>query len=464
MRVLVAALAVTLLLRCDTSSLPLSATSFACGADVQCGNGYRCVSSRCRESSTCQATERCTDGEDNDCNGLVDCDDSACRCSTADDAGQRDGGFDAGAIDAGADAGAPDAGTPDAGLDAGSPDAGSDAGCAQGWCPQPAATDGLNFSSICSLGATCRAVVERVPTGGDGGSLRLFDVGVDASVVRHDYTLNAVVQGELRVSGCTRWGSVTWHAAWPVTPTTVDVGAGNVGFGYVNVAPVPVADLPISSLEHFWFHADAGFVTRTFGPPLGSGGALTPFTSGASNEQLLTGASAGTNNHLFFGTHGYTVRTVYRPVLLLLDGGFSAACDGGCNGGLDALADMPRLGTRDLLASTAVDLRNGGRQIVVVGRRALFVLSSDGGIREDPPPADLDYTALWVSSTGATWVVGQSPDGGASEVWITNSSTGWQRVFTSPTPVRGVAGVETDAGTTVWLVGNSGLFVRRTFP
>ena len=315
-------------------------------------------------------------------------------------------------------------------------------------------TYGLDLSSICAIGpTTCRASVAYVPTGGDGGVIRVLDVSVDGGALERSNFWES--QPLLRINHCSALNNVSWHAGSPAAPSII----GTAGFGRFDFTPTARADLPVSSLEHFWFHADAGFVTRTFsGASGGPGGTRLPFA--ANTELLLSGASAGNDEHYFFGTNGYVVRTVYVPRLVLADGGFDPSCDGGCNGRID-LADVPRLGTRDLLASTAVDLFDGGRQLVVVGRGAYFSRVNDGGFVANSPASDLDFTAVWVSSRGSTWVVGQT-DAGAQV--FANNNTGWQRVFTSPTPVRGVAGVETDAGTTVWLVGNSGLFLRRTFP
>ena len=75
---------------------------------------------------------QCSDGLDNDQNGLIDCRDPGCAgapgCTVAPDAGTPDAPLtpDAGTPDAGSvDAGTPDAGTPDAGsVDAGTPDSG----------------------------------------------------------------------------------------------------------------------------------------------------------------------------------------------------------------------------------------------------------------------------------------------------------------------------------------------------
>lgn len=70
------------------------------------------------------ATEVCNDGEDNDCNGLGDCFDTACTCSG--DGGEQDGGESDGG---GLDGGPPQGPEPVCAVDGGSGDAGpSDAG------------------------------------------------------------------------------------------------------------------------------------------------------------------------------------------------------------------------------------------------------------------------------------------------------------------------------------------------
>jgi len=128
-----------------------------------CAAGSSCVSSICRETN-------CSDGVDNNQNGLVDCQDPACAsrgCDPADallncgrgyplaDAGIDGGDFDAGPSDGGdSDGGFTDAGDPDGGLaDAGEADAGpadagdldgglADAGSPDGGLPDAGAPDG----------------------------------------------------------------------------------------------------------------------------------------------------------------------------------------------------------------------------------------------------------------------------------------------------------------------------------
>lgn len=193
---------------CSLNDLPVGQQTFACVDDAACGSGFRCVSGLCRDRATCEATERCGDQLDNDCNGETDCADPSCAAECRDggaggtagsggggggggtggaggdsgvdagtDAGSTDGGSDGGAADAGADAGANDAGRPDAGgtdaggTDAGGTDAGVDAGVDAGIDagvdagidagvdagPPPTCTDGLpnGMESDVDCGGSC---------------------------------------------------------------------------------------------------------------------------------------------------------------------------------------------------------------------------------------------------------------------------------------------------------------------
>lgn len=63
--------------RCDLASNLCRA-----GMPLRCDDGSACTIDRCIPFSGCTSsveTERCTDGRDNDCNGLTDCADGTCR-------------------------------------------------------------------------------------------------------------------------------------------------------------------------------------------------------------------------------------------------------------------------------------------------------------------------------------------------------------------------------------------------
>ena len=220
------------LVGCDTSPQVAATDSFACFTDSACGLGFRCVSQKCRDATTCQRAEVCGDGADNDCNGLADCEDLACAtaCKSIDggvDAGVVDAGaVDAGAVDAGAvDAGAVDAGAVDAGaVDAGSVDAGSvdagamDAGAVDAGAVDAGAVDaGAVDAGAVDAGAVDAGAVDAGAVDAGAADAGPRDAGIDSGVADAGVPPNryAVLTERLDGGPVCDDGGWCWVTPWP---------------------------------------------------------------------------------------------------------------------------------------------------------------------------------------------------------------------------------------------------------
>ena len=152
----------------------------------------------------CKTDEFCTDGADNDKDGLIDCDDSECSGSTAcmDYDSGADSGADSGGTDSGTsmDGGTSDGGTPDGGT----PDGGtSDGGTGDGGTGDGGTSDGGTSDGGTGDGGTAGEDVD-----GDG----LADGTIDKLVVRdrdtvcwHEDLVDLVIEGAV-VQGSTSSG------------------------------------------------------------------------------------------------------------------------------------------------------------------------------------------------------------------------------------------------------------------